>query len=131
MSLYVNPMASSYAVRNDTGDIEALKRKVAFKELEQIFVSMLVQEMRKSVPEGGMLTGGPENKMFQDLLDESFSGAIAERGSFVIAKTIAQRFEEEQLGRRLTPEPVSLKPVFVPLAPVKESGQDADNKPVT
>ena len=60
---------------------EKLRR--ATGELEGVFVQELFKAMRDTVPEGGIVDGGPGEEMFSDMMDQKISAEAAtgwERG---------------------------------------------------
>ena len=86
--LYVNPLASPYAARTAWMEGGRTKEKVALKELDQLFVYTLVREMRKTTSGDSILGGSREEEIFQEMLDDSLSAAIAESGQMGMAKAI-------------------------------------------
>jgi Rod binding domain-containing protein len=97
MPLYVNPLANE-PLRTD--DVEALrqhKEQVATKELEKLFASMLVKEMRKSVKEDGLFGAGPDAQLYQDFMDETLTSAIADQGGLGIAEMAKQQLRRDGL----------------------------------
>lgn len=104
MPLYVNPLAESPVLSPDIESLRQRKERVAFKELEQLFASMLVSEMRKSVKEDGLFSAGPAAKFYQDLLDESMTKAMAEGGHLGIGRMAEQQLRRDGfLPPELTP----------------------------
>ena len=60
---------------------EKLRR--ATQELEGVFVQELFKAMRETVPEGGIVDGGPGEDMFSSMMDQTISAEAAsgwERG---------------------------------------------------
>ncbi len=114
MPLYINPLENA-PIRTD--DIQALQQhreKVATKELEKLFASLLVKEMRKSVKEDGLFGSGPDAELYQDFMDETMSSAIADGGHFGIAKMAENQLRRDGL---LPQEP---KTPSLPVFPSKE-----------
>jgi len=97
MPLYVNPLENA-PIRTD--DIQALQQHretVATKELEKLFASLLVKEMRKSVKEDGLFGSGPESQLYKDFMDETMTAAIADGGHFGIAKMAETQLRRDGL----------------------------------
>ena len=62
---------------------EETKLRRATQELEGVFVQELFKAMRDTVPEGGIVDGGPGEEMFSDMMDQQISAEAAtgwERG---------------------------------------------------
>ena len=59
------------------------KLRRATQELEGVFVQELFKAMRETVPEGGIVDGGPGEDMFSSMMDQTISSEAAsgwERG---------------------------------------------------
>jgi Rod binding domain-containing protein len=84
-----------------TADQQAALKKLhaAATQLEGVFVGMLFKEMHSTVPTDGIL-GKQSNaeKTWQDMLDEKQADAIAQTGSFGIAKMVEKQLRAQVLG---------------------------------
>ena len=56
---------------------EETKLRRATQELEGVFVQELFKAMRDTVPEGGVVDGGPGEEMFSDMMDQQISAEAA------------------------------------------------------
>lgn len=97
MPLYVNPLANQPIRTDDVQALQKHKERVATKELEKLFASLLVNEMRKSVKEGGLFGSGPDAQLYQDFMDETLTSAIADGGHFGIAKIAEAQLQRDGL----------------------------------
>ena len=88
--LYVNPLDSAYAKNLNVGASEG-RKKLAYRELEPVFLKQLLDEMSKSVPKDGLFGGGVEADYQRDLFNDSLASAMADSGQFGIAKQMAQQ----------------------------------------
>jgi Rod binding domain-containing protein len=84
-----------------TADQQAALKKLhtAAVQLEGVFVGMLYKEMQSTVPKDGIL--GKESNaesMWQDMLADKQSDAIAQSGSFGIAKMIEKQLRASVLA---------------------------------
>jgi len=97
--LYVNPAITPGVASVHQG----LKQRTTLRELERLFAYMLLQEMRRTVPEDSLLGSGLATQIQADMLDDALSGAIAESGQLGIAKLIEDQIQaaaiHNQLGR--------------------------------
>ncbi len=84
-----------------TADQQAALKKLhaAATQLEGVFVGMLYKEMQSTVPKDGIL-GKQSNaeSMWQDMLADKQSDAIAQTGSFGIAKMIENQLRAQVLA---------------------------------
>jgi peptidoglycan hydrolase FlgJ len=99
--LYVNPLSTARATSMVAAEGQAGRDKVAFEELEHHFIFTMLQEMRKSIPEGGIFPRGHEERMYEEMLDDAMSGEIAHSGQFGIAKMIAEQLRIEEMQKHL------------------------------
>jgi flagellar protein FlgJ len=63
------------------------------REFEGLFVSHLLQSMRRTVPQGGWLGAGLGQQVFRDMLDQEWARQIAFSGAFGLGDLLY-----EQLG---------------------------------
>tara|TARA_R110002096_G_scaffold143328_4_gene299318 strand:- start:112831 stop:113574 length:744 start_codon:yes stop_codon:yes gene_type:complete len=67
--------------------------KDAGQQLEAFFVRQMLSEMRKTVGDEGMLSGGYAGKMFQDMLDEAMATSVTKSGGFGIAEVMSAELD--------------------------------------
>lgn len=73
-------------------DDEALKK--ACKEFESIFLSIVFKEMKKTVPEDGLIEKGIGTKIFEDMYTEELSKEIANKDEGLgIGKMLYNQFK--------------------------------------
>ena len=72
----------------DGSDSERLRG--AARELETYFIHLLIREMRKTIPENSVLSGGKAEEIFQDFLDEEIAGELARSNKLGLADMIFQ-----------------------------------------
>lgn len=106
--LYVNPLATPYEVSTTrvmedpfSRPMDAQRRQAALQELEHYFLFLLLQEMRKSVPQSGLLRDGFETRMYEQLLDDAFAKQAARSGQLGIAKLVDEQLRIRDLQPRL------------------------------
>jgi len=86
--LYVNPMESFQGARMDTAQSETIREKQALQEFERLFLYTLLKEMRKSVPEDGLLDSGSSTRVYWDMLDDAMAGEMARSGQLGVANAM-------------------------------------------
>ncbi len=84
-------------------DRAALRR--ASQALEGVFLSRLMQAMRSSVPQSGLLDADPGRETFESLLDDRLANLAAERMKGGPGDALYR-----QLEKKLGPEPGGSKP---------------------
>lgn len=68
-------------IKNKKMEFEDNKTEEGLQQFESYFINMMFKEMRKSVPKfDSYLTGGREEKMFQEMMDEKMSEEMAKNG---------------------------------------------------
>ena len=90
--LYVNPLDSAYARNLDLSAAPG-RKKLAYRELEHIFLKQLLDEMSKTVPKDALFGGGAEADYQQEIFNDALSGAMADSGQFGIAKLLEHQDE--------------------------------------
>jgi len=72
------------------------KIKQAAESFEAYFIYMLLKEMRKSVPEGGLMGGGPGKDVYQYLFDEAISKEMSKSGGIGLSKMLIENYQKSQ-----------------------------------
>ena len=73
-------------------DDEALRK--ACKEFEAIFLSMMFKEMKKTIPENGLIEKSTGTKIFEEMYFEELSNEIANKdGGLGIGKMLYEQFK--------------------------------------
>lgn len=108
--LYVNPLDSSYARNVDAG-AGPDRKKLAYRELEHVFLKQLLDEMSKSVQKEGLFGGGIEVDYQRDMFNDALSGAMADSGQFGIARQMLQQDFMATYGRTNWRRDVALRTI--------------------
>jgi Rod binding domain-containing protein len=98
----ITPIASVAALKDP--DLDAVRRQRAFESLEEMFVSILLKEMRKSIPDGGLLAKSHATKMYEEMMDEAFATQMAKSGQMGIAKQLSEQWRVEHLRETIQAE---------------------------
>ena len=78
--------------------------KDASKEFEAVFIKQMIESMRKTVGEGGLLKKSNGEKIFESMLDEEWAKKLASKGGANSLGEILYRQLSRQMG--LDEEPV-------------------------
>jgi Rod binding domain-containing protein len=80
----------------DSGRLDAIRRMApgdgkaaAAKELQVMFLTQLMQEMRKTIPENDFLPTSPARNVYEGAFDRSVAESMAERDPFGLVRTLA------------------------------------------
>jgi flagellar protein FlgJ len=90
----------------------------AARMLEAHFVTWLLREMRRTVPEGGLVPRGPATDIYEHLLDDALAKAIARGDGVGLARAI-----EEQLAPQAVEAPPSAQHHATPSARQATTGE--------
>jgi hypothetical protein len=82
--------SDKYAEEHDKQALEAARG------LESMLVDMMVQEMRKSVPENELVPLSQSERIFQQMLDNEYSRKISESGTLGIAEQIVAHMKGQR-----------------------------------
>ena len=61
------------------------KLEQACKDFESLFVSQMMQQMRKTVPQDGLLNGGRAEKIYTEMLDSEMAKSISNQRGIGLA----------------------------------------------
>lgn len=100
----INPLTASAMGSASVEAFREARSEKAFKDLEGLFMNELMKEMRKSIPDEGIFKKSNATKMYEEMLDEVYSQAMADSGQFGIAKQIAAQFQLREEGTVARPE---------------------------
>ena len=73
---------------------ELQKLRSAAQDFEAIFIKMMLDGMRKTIPKGGLIDGGMAEEIFEDMLYEERAKIMAKTGSFGLADFIYDRYKD-------------------------------------
>lgn len=112
--LYIDPIAQRAWSPSEIELNSPAREKLALKELEQLFIMMLMKEMRKTVPENeGFFESSSELKIYREMMDEVISEKMAEAGQLGLAKMMAEQLRVQELVDAVDPSlergPIPLK----------------------
>jgi flagellar protein FlgJ len=135
--MYVDPASNSFALRSAESFGGPARQEAVLKEFEQVFINQLLKEMRKSLPEGGLMPKSQQQQYFEEVFDDNLAGEMARSGQFGIARQMQDQLAQVEAARKrdltsvsgiglpLTPERtgLALKPASAGLAlPKKTEG---------
>jgi flagellar protein FlgJ len=81
-------------------DQEKLKKVCV--EIESLFISQLLQFMRRTVPQGGLWGKGPGKDIYETLFDQELSKSLAKRGGLGLGNLVYKQMikgEEKMIPR--------------------------------
>lgn len=71
-------------------------REVA-RTFESLFLNEIMKNMRKTLPEDGLLNSGFANNVFNSMLDQEYSSIASQSGQFGLAEVIARQLGADPL----------------------------------
>ena len=113
--LYVNPILNRPSSTADSGAFAEIKKKVALEELEHLFTYMLLQEMRKTVPEDPILGNSRARQTYEEMLDDALSGEMAKSGQLGIVKQISDQLNAAEQSNSLKSAKQNMNQTGIPL----------------
>jgi Rod binding domain-containing protein len=97
---------------SDGPKLEEAKLKKACMEIESLFISHLLQFMRRTIPQSGFLGNGSGKDIYQNLFDQELGKSLAKRGSMGLGKMIyKQMIRKEEKIRPSAQELQSFPPL--------------------
>jgi flagellar protein FlgJ len=71
----------------------------AAQEFESLFIAQIMQTMRRTAPETGLVGAGGGGRLFREMLDQELSKEIAHSGGFGIAEILFRQLAPEGAGQ--------------------------------
>ncbi|MFQ5454942.1 MAG: rod-binding protein [Nitrospirota bacterium] len=84
-------MLSNKVNRLKAADDNSMKK--AADEFESFLISYMLKEMRNTIPESGLFSGGRGEEIYRSLLDDELAKNMVERGGLNISKSIIQGYK--------------------------------------
>lgn len=79
--------------------LRAMPAHEAGQEAEGLFASMMLQEMRKSLPDGSFFGKGPGADVYDGMLEQFMGRELARQGGFGIAPMIEAQLKSDAAAR--------------------------------
>ncbi|MBI3097654.1 MAG: rod-binding protein [Planctomycetes bacterium] len=95
--------AESVEAGADPKKLKALKQ--ATQEFEGLFVTMLLESMRKTIVKSGLMSGGRGEEVFQQLQDLELSRGIGKRGGLGIGEMVYRHLAKHAAAEEKAREP--------------------------
>lgn len=100
----ISPIMQGGLPAQDVALYDDPRSEQAFKDLEALFLYELVKEMRKTIPEDeGIFGKNNASTTYQEMLDETYSKAMAESGQFGLAKQLAEQVRMQEARGAVRP----------------------------
>ncbi len=80
--------------------VREAKLQKACQGFEAIFINVILQEMRKSIPDDGLLPTSSATRTWQQLFDNQLAETLASRQEMGVAKMLYQQLQEMEGGRK-------------------------------
>jgi flagellar protein FlgJ len=103
--------------RSDGSKLDEEKLKKACMEIESLFISHLLQFMRRTIPQSGFLGNGSGKDIYQNLFDQELGKSLAKGGSMGLGKMIYKQMIRQE--EKVRPSTLELKP-YQPLKSTEE-----------
>lgn len=109
MNMLASPTLPKMEVRIDASDQlkqirdlrEADKEEKAFKDFEQMFVHLMLKEMRKTMNEGSFTEKSHATKMYEEMMDEALAAQMAESGQMGLGRQLRETMQAERLRQEV------------------------------
>lgn len=75
---------------------EDAKLKAACTEMEAVFLNLLMKEMRKSVPKGGLVGNSSQEEIVRSLLDSEMTKNMAQSGGVGLAEMLYRQLSTNE-----------------------------------
>jgi flagellar protein FlgJ len=89
-------------VKNQTGDQDDPRLQAACAEMESLFLSHLLKEMRATVEKSGFMDGGQAEEIFTSLLDVEISKKLSVAGGIGLASILLEQLGDNSTGKNVS-----------------------------
>jgi flagellar protein FlgJ len=72
--------------------------KEACRDFEAIFIKQMLDSMKKTVPESGLLEGGMAEDIFEDMLYQEYATIISKSGDLGIAEMVYKQLSHYNIS---------------------------------
>jgi len=94
-------IADLQQLQNHSGQMserELAKLRKAAQDFESIFISQILKNMRKTIPESGLFGNGLAGEFYTSMFDENIANTIAGKGGLRIADTLIESLTNRNSG---------------------------------
>lgn len=84
-------------------DSEKAKIEQACRDFESLFVQQMMKQMRQTVPQDGLFSGGNAEKMYASMLDGEISKTVSEQRGIGLAPALIRQLLELSANEKNTP----------------------------
>jgi peptidoglycan hydrolase FlgJ len=89
-------------VKNQTDSQDDPQLQAACAEMESLFLSHLLKEMRATVEKSGFMDGGQAEEIFTSLLDVEISKKLSTAGGIGLASILLEQLGGKSTGKNLS-----------------------------
>jgi flagellar protein FlgJ len=79
---------------NAPGDNEQSRIEKACRDFESLFVHQMMKQMRRTVPQDGLFSGGNAEKMYSSMLDGEIAKTVTEHRGIGLAPALIRQMLE-------------------------------------
>lgn len=95
--LYVNPHSATSFLANDMAPGSKKREAEALQQFEQLFLYQMLKEMRKTIPDYGVMDSS-QQAYFDEMMDDFLAGEMAKSGQLGIAEQLADQIAARDKG---------------------------------
>ena len=110
MTAAITDFSRFVALRADANDDPAAALSGAAEEFEALFIQTMLQSMRDTIPEDGLLGGGSDAKMYAQLFDQQLARNLASGPGIGLAELLTRQLGSDPAAGRTTGVPVEMLP---------------------
>lgn len=82
---------------------EKARIEQACRDFESLFVQQMMKQMRRTVPQDGLFSGGNAEKMYSSMLDGEIAKAVSEQRGIGLAPALIRQLLELSAHEKNTP----------------------------
>jgi len=91
--MFPDPIAKQ-AAAGPSQAAEETKLKEACQQFEEMFLTQMMKQMRKTAPQGGMFGGSQSEKQFEEMLDQERAKSWSQEGGVGLASMMFEQMKK-------------------------------------
>jgi peptidoglycan hydrolase FlgJ len=92
----IPPVATPFPIAGTEDATTPRTVREAAQEFESLFVAKLMESMRRTVPQGGLLGESSSLQIFREMLDQETARQIAKGGGFGIGEMLSHQLAPDE-----------------------------------
>lgn len=95
VSQKVNDQKFEDALKKAANDGDDKRLRETCQEFESVFLNMMLQTMRKTIPDGGLIEKTQATETFESMLDDEYAKSLSKSGGIGLADVLYKQMKKD------------------------------------